>query len=258
MGIVGAETKSKNKPEGGQSVAPVNFFAFLVGAAIVAHWNFINAEAIAGDLGGNLGLNAKAVRDDRNGSKAIGCEGLVAGLHVGEVEVVKHVGEEGEKPVPGRVPEIKHLPLFTKKTRAENDVCSAIENGPEQALKVRGIIFEIGVLKDGEVTAHLGNRTAKRSAFALILFLPENFDLRVGNSQFQSDAPGVIGRAVIHQHNLAVQAGGQTDGKNAFDAAAQRELFVERGDQNRKSAEARLIRSHRANSELTACQRASL
>src|SRR2546421_6668870 len=61
MGIVGAKPKPEGEPERGQPVAPADFFAFLVGAAIVAHRNFINAEAIARDLGCNFWLNAEPI-----------------------------------------------------------------------------------------------------------------------------------------------------------------------------------------------------
>ena len=37
----------------------------------------------------------------------LGAEGLVAGLHVGEVEVVEHVRHERQAPVHERVPEVE-------------------------------------------------------------------------------------------------------------------------------------------------------
>src|SRR5258707_12366753 len=49
----------------GNPVAPGNFLAFLVGAAVIGNRDLINAAAKLCDLHGNLGTECKAIRGER-------------------------------------------------------------------------------------------------------------------------------------------------------------------------------------------------
>src|SRR5207249_11459502 len=80
------------------AVAPRDLLAIGVGAAAVADGHFVDSAAPARDLGRELRLEAEAVGPEAQPVEHLPAEGLVAGLHIREVEVGEHVGEEGEEP----------------------------------------------------------------------------------------------------------------------------------------------------------------
>ncbi len=75
---------------------------------MVGDGDFVDAGAGAGDLGDDLGFDAKTVFLEGNGLDQLALENFVARLHVGEVEIGRHVRQEGEELVAERVPEIQH------------------------------------------------------------------------------------------------------------------------------------------------------
>ena len=84
-------------------------------------------------LHGDLRLEAKAVRADGNALQQVGAEDLVAGLHVGQVQVGEHVGDQREGLVDHRVPERQDAGLFAGQVaRAEYRVGVAVEQRLQQ------------------------------------------------------------------------------------------------------------------------------
>src|SRR5262249_49547478 len=76
--------------ERGESVFQADFLAFLVGAARIANWHFVDAPrrvAMLGNLGGNLWLKTETIRFKADVGQHLAAENLVARLHVREVEV---------------------------------------------------------------------------------------------------------------------------------------------------------------------------
>ena len=66
-------------------------------------------------------------------SSDLAAEHLVAGLHVGEVQVGEHVRDSGQQPVADGVPEVEHaVRLAGQEARAEDDVGLAVEDRAEQ------------------------------------------------------------------------------------------------------------------------------
>src|SRR5437588_411621 len=81
--------------------------AFLIGAAGVADGDLVDAPrgaAAAGDLGGDLRLEAEAVRLEVDALEHLTPEDLVTGLHIGQVQVSEHVRHKGEELIADVVP----------------------------------------------------------------------------------------------------------------------------------------------------------
>src|SRR5690349_16801205 len=96
---------SKNVKERRQSVAPRDLLSFRVGAAAVRNWKLPDARARLRQPGRQLDFDTEALRPERQPLHEVGPDQLVARLHVREVQVGEHVGDEGEQVVADRVPE---------------------------------------------------------------------------------------------------------------------------------------------------------
>ena len=83
-----------------RAVLPADLLPFLVGAAVVADRHLVDpGSRRAATLAVISGSNPKRSSSMRDALDDLAAEGLVAGLHVGEVQVGDHVGERGEPPV---------------------------------------------------------------------------------------------------------------------------------------------------------------
>ena len=95
--------------DGSYPVLPTDMLAFRITSSIIRNAHFVNADAFAlghlGEFGCHLRLESEAVLLEGDTFDDVGAEELVAGLHVGEVEVGKHVGEPCEEFVPFGMPE---------------------------------------------------------------------------------------------------------------------------------------------------------
>jgi len=98
----------RQAPQRAKSIFPPDLFALRVGTARIADSDLINPEAALGDLHCHFRFEAEAVFLQRDGLNHLAPECFVAGLHIGQVEVGDHVGDQRQKPVSNRVPEIEH------------------------------------------------------------------------------------------------------------------------------------------------------
>src|ERR1051326_6190911 len=90
------------------AVAPGNFLSFRIVATAVADWHFVNSPTAFGDLRGELGLKTKPIRSQTHALNHFSAKYLVAGFHVGEIEVRQHVGKQSQKLISHRMPEEEH------------------------------------------------------------------------------------------------------------------------------------------------------
>jgi len=86
----------KHDTERLDAVAPSDFLAFEVCATSVGDGHLINTALTLCKFGGHLRLHAKPIAADRNGLEQIGTSHFVAGFHVGQIQICKHVGEQRE------------------------------------------------------------------------------------------------------------------------------------------------------------------
>src|SRR5688572_7767987 len=91
-------------PQRPDAVPPSDLLPLLVRPARVGDADLEDPALQARELGGDLRLEAEPVLADGDLLQDLAAEHLVAGLHVREVEVGEHVGEQREEAVPHRVP----------------------------------------------------------------------------------------------------------------------------------------------------------
>jgi hypothetical protein len=95
-------------PDGANAVFPIDLLTLRVCAPVVGDRDLVNPDALFGELGGDFGLEAKAIFLDRDGLNDFPPNGFVAGLHIRKVQVGKHVRHEGEEAVAHGVPEVEN------------------------------------------------------------------------------------------------------------------------------------------------------
>jgi hypothetical protein len=137
------------------------------------------------ELGGELRLHAEPARPDGDALDDVRAEDLVAGLHVGEVQVRDHVRDERQELVRDVVPEVEDPPGRAGEAGAVHDVGPPLEDGGEELRIVPRVVLEIRVLHQHDVAGRLGEAAPERRALALVGVLVEHADLvlLVGRSE---------------------------------------------------------------------------
>ena len=214
-------------PECAETVAPANFFPLGVGATVVTDTNLIDHGAGTRDLGGDLGLKAEAIFLDLDFLNYLATENFVAGLHVGEVEISRHVGEQRKDFVADHVPEVDDaVGVSARETGAEDDIGLAVDDGFEEARVFVGVVFEVGVLDDDSVAGGGSDAGAERGTFTLVDVVVDDFGDERGDFGAE-DFAGAVGRAVIDDDDFLFRDGG---GADAIDDGADGFCLVVAGD----------------------------
>src|SRR3989442_1028211 len=92
---------------------------------------------------GDLHLEAEPVGREGQAPQQVGAHQLVARLHVGEVEIGEHVGEEGEEPVADGVPEVEDAMRAALEPRAEHGVGASVGDGGQARRELAGIVVAV-------------------------------------------------------------------------------------------------------------------
>ncbi len=192
--------------DGPHAIAPAYLLAILVGTAVVGDAHLIDAHL--GDaryLGRHFGLEPETVLLQLERLHHAGIEELVAGLHVGEVEVGEHVAQEGEELVAYRVPEEENtVRIAPHEPRTEHHIGIALDDGFQQVVVFPWVVFEVGILNDDVVACGQFNAFVQRGPFAHVHRLREETDvqLRVLRHVAFHRLNGIVLRAIIHNDEL--------------------------------------------------------
>ena len=175
--LVVDEGVAKDRPEGHDPVRPADLLAFPVGAPGVRDRHLVDPGVHLGELGGELRLHAEAARPDGDALDDVGAEDLVARLHVREVQVRDHVGEEGEELVRDVVPEVQDAARGAREAGAVDDVGLALEDRRQELRVVARVVLEVGVLDQHDVPGRLREAPPEGGALALVGILVVDPDL---------------------------------------------------------------------------------
>jgi len=131
-------------------------------------------------------------------------ENFVAGLHVGEVEIGRHVRQEREELVAEGVPEIQHA-VFVRpdKTRAKDSIRLAAENGLQQRAVVLGVVFEIGVLDKHDFRGGQVDASPQSRAFTHVVRVADQLDAGLALGDLENDFRGFVCGAIIHNDDFS-------------------------------------------------------
>jgi hypothetical protein len=171
------KTKADDAPQGLDAVFPGDLFAFFIGTAGIRNGDFVNPPVAFCDFGGDFRFKPEAVGFQLDSLQDFAAENLVAGFHVRELEVGEDVGEKSEHLVGNVVPEIVDALRPAKKSRAEDDVGAAVDDGFKKLVVVARIVFEVGILDENDVAGDFGKATAESGALALIVSLKKDAEV---------------------------------------------------------------------------------
>ena len=90
--------------EGGQAILPRDLLPFFIVSSAVRYRNLIDPAIQLGKFCCDFGLESKTVGLDRELCQKLAAEDLVAGFHVGKVQVGQHVGNQRQELVAHVVP----------------------------------------------------------------------------------------------------------------------------------------------------------
>lgn len=171
---------------------------------MVGDGDFVDADTLLGELGGDLRLETETVFLDWDGLQNFPPHSLVACLHIREVQISEHIGHEREEAVAHGVPKVEH-PVFlrTDKTRAKNGISFSTEDRVQQNRIFRGIILQIGILNDDNIRCRLGDARAQCRAFSLVFIVVTNAQAGIGIFDTLEFLAGAIARRIVHHDQLS-------------------------------------------------------
>ena len=154
-------------PDGADPVPPADLLALLVGSPVVGNAHLKDPAAELRHLGRDFRFEAEPVLLDRDALDDLAAKDLVAGLHVGEVQVREHVRQQRQQAVAHAVPEVQHpVGLAAHEAGAEDHVGPAITDRRREARVLDGIVFEVRVLDQHDVTRGHRDPAAQGRALA--------------------------------------------------------------------------------------------
>src|SRR6267143_7012787 len=93
------EPETEDAADGGNPVLPGDFLPRFIVTAMIGDRYLVDAATELGHLGCELRLESEPVRTEAQPPQQIRPKDLVAGLHVGEVQVGEHVGQCREETI---------------------------------------------------------------------------------------------------------------------------------------------------------------
>ena len=132
-------------------VPPPDLLPLRVRATVVADRQFVDPGAGLGQPCRNLRLDPEAVHGERKRPKEIGANHLLTRLHVRQIEIRQRVAEQGEEPVPERVPEEEDAAGPSHEARPVDGVGPAIQDGVEKGRDRTRVVLQVRVLDDHHV-----------------------------------------------------------------------------------------------------------
>jgi len=169
-----SEPVPKDAPQRGEAVAPADLLALLVGSTGVAARQLVDSITASSDAGREFGFEAEAVLLEQWGDLVndFAAADLVAGLHVGEIQIREAVGHRCEKAIAEIVPEVEHsMRLVAQKSASEHNVGFTFNNRVQQHGVLGRVVFQVGVLNDHKVALHGSEAGANSRSLALILLV---------------------------------------------------------------------------------------
>ena len=105
---------------------------------------------------------------------------LVAGFHVGEIQIAEHVVQPGEAGIAQSVPEVENAAVVAaQEAAAENSIGLTVENRLNDAGNLGRVVLEIGVLDDGNIAGHVADGRMDRGALAHVAFVEDRPDAAI-------------------------------------------------------------------------------
>ena len=135
-------------------IPPSNLFSFFVSSTVIGDSDFEEPTTGLSYLGRNFRFKAEPIFFDRDAGQDFAAKRFVACLHVGQVHVGQHVGQQGKKAIADHVPKIDHsVGATTQEAGTVNHVCLIGPDWIQEKIVFLRIVFQVRILNDDYVSA---------------------------------------------------------------------------------------------------------
>jgi hypothetical protein len=207
------------------AVPPADLLSLCIRTSGVRDADLEEAPVSAGHLGRDFGLETEAIFFDLDGLEHLSIERLVAGFHVGEVQIREHVRHRREETVAHVVPVVQDTVRTIRTEPASiDDIGSAVEQRGQQLAVFCRVVLEVGVLHHHEISSRLGEASPEGSAFAHVSRLLDDANSRI--EDLASALDRAVSRPVVDDNHLGCVRGI----KHSLDDGGNTGFFVVTGD----------------------------
>jgi len=145
------------------AVLPANFLPLVIGSAVVGNTNLIDAAVKFSNFSGYFRLKSKPIFLDSDLLNDLAAECLVAGFHVREIEVGKHVAQQCKKSVAHAVPKIYNpMGSATLESAAKHHIGLVLQDWCDHDRIFLWIVFQVGILHNGDITRGASSSSYQR------------------------------------------------------------------------------------------------
>jgi len=131
------------------------------------------------------------------------------------------------------VPERQNARLLSGQIAgAKNRIGTAVQEGPQKLRVLAGVVLEIRVLNNAEIAGCVPDGGSDGGALALVGFVPEKADARLGSREALEDRRGPIGGMIVNDNQFPVHRFRQRRGDHLRQAAFDHCPLVVNWDQN--------------------------
>ena len=154
------------------AVTPSYLFSLFVRSAVIRNADLENSAAGLRHLGCNFRFTAKSVLFNGYVTQEFASKHFVTCLHVSEVQVCKHIGEQREKAVSHHMPEVNHaMRPAAQEPGTEHNVGTILQNRCKKDGVFGRVILQVGILNDYYVSRCVLKTSTQSCAFPEIAFL---------------------------------------------------------------------------------------
>jgi len=163
-------------------ISPIDLFAFVIGAAIIADADFLNPPTLrAGNLRADFNLKAEIIRGQHELLQDFLPEHLVAHFDIRQCLIIHHAEYQGYDPITHVMMEIKRAVRSAIKPRTVDDIGDLpIDNQREHQRPVVRIVFQVGVLNDNDIARSVFEPGSYRAAFTQIALMKDDRECEAG------------------------------------------------------------------------------
>src|SRR2546426_770028 len=144
------ERVADDATDGTEAVLPRDLLARLIAPAVIGDRNLVDPTPQPRHLGGELRLETESIGLQIESGNQAGAKHLVAGFHVGQVQVREHVRKRRQEPVPHVVPEEQDAMSLPPESRSVDHVRLVFQDRLEETGVLPGVVLQIRVLDDDD------------------------------------------------------------------------------------------------------------
>src|SRR5207248_5281454 len=135
-------------------IFPADFLSLSVGSAVIRDADLINPRSSPRNLRDKFGFDAEPFLLDSKAIQEFASKNLVTTLHIGQVQVGKHVREQCEKPVSDHMPEVNHtMSSAAREPGTKHHVSTILQDRSYKDRIFFRVILQVRILNDDQVAS---------------------------------------------------------------------------------------------------------